>query len=206
LPRRSPISTEKVREYATDTEFRKVFADNMDSMYLLSFLLTADLATAEKCFVSSLENCLQGSCVFRDWARSWAQRMIVRNAVRMLAPSRNRSNAAPAPGNAGNRSLARTQQADAAIASILELEDLERFVFVISVLERYSDQDCALLLGCSRQDVRETRARALQHVAEASRLRNGAESGADSNAHVEQQTRENNVVPTSGFVFVRGFA
>lgn len=36
-----------------------------------------------------------------------------------------------------------------AIASMLELEDFERLVFVMSVLERYSDQDCSVLLGCS---------------------------------------------------------
>jgi hypothetical protein len=31
-------------------------------------------------------------------------------------------------------------------------------VFVISILEHYSEQDCALLLGCSVQQVREARA------------------------------------------------
>ena len=48
---------------------------------------------------------------------------------------------------------------------VLALENFERFVFVISVLERYSDQECALLLGCSIQDIRETRVRALEHIA-----------------------------------------
>jgi hypothetical protein len=37
-------------------------------MHLLSFLLTADLAKAEECFVSGLEDCIEGTYVFRDWA------------------------------------------------------------------------------------------------------------------------------------------
>ena len=67
----------------------------------------------------------------------------------------------------------RTAEANARIATILELEDFERFVFVLSVLCRYSDQDCSVLLDCSRQDVREMRAVSLQHVGESSR---GSES------------------------------
>lgn len=45
--------------------------------------------------------------------------------------------------------------------AVLALEDFERFVFVISVLEHYSVHECALLLGCSQQTVREGRTRAL---------------------------------------------
>jgi hypothetical protein len=48
----------------------------------------------------------------------------------------------------------------------------------MSVLERYSDQDCTVLLGHSRQDVREARMRALQHVAESDRISTVAGSGA----------------------------
>ena len=44
-----------------------MFAENMDSMHLLSFLLTADQTKAEECFVSGLEDCVEGTYVFRDW-------------------------------------------------------------------------------------------------------------------------------------------
>jgi DNA-directed RNA polymerase specialized sigma24 family protein len=47
---------------------------------------------------------------------------------------------------------------------ILGLEDFERFVFIMSVLERYSDHDCALLLGCSLQQFRQARTRAFRHI------------------------------------------
>ncbi len=63
------IATVISQAYATGTEFCTVFLGNMDSMHLLSFLLTADLTKAEECFVLGLEDCAKGSYVFRDWAR-----------------------------------------------------------------------------------------------------------------------------------------
>lgn len=167
MPRRSQIFTETSQLYATSTDFFRVFKESMDNMHLLSFLLTADVTKAEECFVSGLEDCATGSYVFREWARSWARRTIIQNAVRMLAARANQSAGTVTPSETVSCRFGRTPEAAAAIASILELEDFERFVFVMSVLERYSDQDCSVLLECSRRDVREMRTRALQHVTEA---------------------------------------
>jgi hypothetical protein len=50
------------------------------------------------------------------------------------------------------------------MAAILELRPFERFVYVISVLERYSDQDCSVLLECARRDVVAARIRAFQQL------------------------------------------
>ena len=166
MRRRSPISPETSQLYATSTEFCRVFRDDMDNMHLFSLLLTTDLTKAEECFVSGLEDCVKGSHVFRSWARSWARRTIIQNAVRMLALRTNQSTVTAAPKETLNCTFGRTPEAHAAIVGILGLEDFERFVFVMSVLEGYSDQDCSVLLGCSRQDVREARTRALQHIAE----------------------------------------
>jgi hypothetical protein len=195
MPRRPPISTETSQAYATRIEFCRVFAENMDSMHLLSFLLTADQTKAEECFVSGLEDCVEGTYVFRDWAQSWARRTIIQNAIRMLAPRKNHSTVADVPSDAVSCSFGRTRDTDYAIARILRLEHFERFVFVMSVLERYSDQDCSVLLGCSRQDVGETRMRALLHVAESDRLRTVAPSGCGSNDPEEAQTPEVQLEP-----------
>jgi hypothetical protein len=46
--------------------------------------------------------------------------------------------------------------------AVLRLEPFERFVYVMSVLERYSDLDCSVLLGCARRDVIAARIRGLQ--------------------------------------------
>ena len=139
MPPRRPISTKTSRHYATSTEFCRVFAENMNSMHLLSFLLTADLTKAEECFISGLEDCGKGGYVFREWARSWARRTIIRNAIRLLAPHSNESAFTAAPSETLNCTFGQTPEARAAIVGILGLEDLERFVFVMSVLEKYSD-------------------------------------------------------------------
>jgi hypothetical protein len=163
----------------------------MDSMHLLAFLLTADLAKAEECFVSGLEDCVEGTYVFRDWAQSWARRTIIQNAIRMLAPRKNHSTVANVPSDAVSCGFGRTQDADYAIARILRLERFERFVFVMSVLEKYSDQDCSVLLGCSRQDIEETRMRTLLVVTESDGLRtvdgSGSHSRDDEEAKVQTE-------------------
>ena len=182
--------------YATSADFCNVFAENMDSMHLLSFLLTADHRKAEECFVTGLEDCVKGRYVFRDWARSWARRTIIQNAVRMLAPRPERLTSAPIPEDPINCNFGQTPEANAAIASILELENFERFVFVISVLEKYSDQDCSILLGSSRQNVLDARMRALQHVAELYRMGTVAGSGIHSNTYEETQTRVSDTLAT----------
>ena len=43
-----------------------------DSLHRLSLLLAADRQKAEQCFVSGLKELVNGSPVFKEWARSWA--------------------------------------------------------------------------------------------------------------------------------------
>jgi hypothetical protein len=52
------------------------------------------------------------------------------------------------------------------LTGVLVLGDFERFVFVLSVLERYTDRECSVLLKSSLQEIEETRRRAVQHMAE----------------------------------------
>jgi hypothetical protein len=195
--RTSPIFTDISRAYATSAKFCRAFTDNMDSMHLLSFLLTGDLVNAEECFVSGLADCVTGSHVFRDWVRSWARRTIVQNAIRILAPIKGHSAVEDVSSDPVSCNFARTPEACYAIGSILRLKDFERFVFVMSVLEKYSDQDCAVLLGCSRQDIGETRMQALVHVAETEGLRTMSGAGFDRNDHQEEQARKAHNAPQS---------
>ena len=60
-------------------------------------------------------------------------------------------------------SLLEVASQDPRFSAILELPDFERFVYVLSVLEGCSDQQCAALLGVSPQQIEETRLRALRH-------------------------------------------
>lgn len=126
----------------------------------LSFLLTGDQKKAEKCFVSGIDDCVNESRVFREWARFWAKRTIIQNAIRELRPRPSQSSSSPSASvPSHNQSNVSAEHFEA--EAVLKLGDFERFVFIISVLEHYSQHDCALLLGCSISDIRQARVRAL---------------------------------------------
>jgi DNA-directed RNA polymerase specialized sigma24 family protein len=153
----------KPTPYASSTDFRQIFDEDMNSLYLLSFLLTADREQAEQCFVSGLEDAAEGNPVFKEWARSWARRVIIVNAVRVINPRPMKENGRSSSAmDSSNGKTPPGEQLE--IAAVLALEPFERFVFVMTVLERYSDQDCSLLLGCARRDVVAARTRALQQI------------------------------------------
>jgi DNA-directed RNA polymerase specialized sigma24 family protein len=61
------------------------------------------------------------------------------------------------------RSLPEFSLRDSHLAAILALPDLERFVYVLSVLEGCTDQECADLLNVSLEQIEETRLNALRH-------------------------------------------
>jgi hypothetical protein len=152
--------------YASSDDFRQVFDQDMNSLYLLSFLLTADREKAEQCFVSGLENAVDGNPVFKEWARSWARRVIIVNAVRAINPRPVQGDGRAS--SATVRSIGKTPPVEQVeIAAVLALEPFERFVYVMTVLERYSDQDCSLLLGCARWEVVAARTRAFEQIGNA---------------------------------------
>lgn len=154
-------------ECATSDDFRSLFTEDMNNLYLLSFLLTANREEAERCFVAGLADCVDGNPVFKEWASSWARCVIIRNAIRITATHIDPARLAASGSHSANEgNISRTPLQDAPFASILALEDFERFVYVLSVLERYPDQSCAVLLGTSVQEILETRIRALRHIAE----------------------------------------
>jgi len=166
----------KPTPYASCADFQRIFDEDMKSLHLLSFLLTADHEKAELCFVSGLDDAVEGNPVFIQWARSWARRAIIQNAVRVINPrpieGTSHSNSAFGAGNGetnGNGKRVVTEQ-QVEIAAVLELESFERFVYAMTVLERYSDQDCSLLLSCSRREVAAARTRALQQIGSARAL------------------------------------
>jgi DNA-directed RNA polymerase specialized sigma24 family protein len=142
------------------SDFCRIFEKDMNRLYLLSFMLTGDRSTAEQCFVGGLHIAQEGNQVFKEWAESWARRAIIQNAIQMIRPRKaaddTHSTLVPDIGNA------LTQRAE--IAGIVDLPAFERFAFVMSVLEGYSDQECALLLGCAPGDAAAGRTRALERL------------------------------------------
>src|ERR1700761_1822335 len=148
--------------YAAAADFGEVFTEEMHSLYLLSFLLTADKDKAEQCFIGGLVECLEGMGAFMEWARLWARRAIIRQAIRLIGPAPENTDHWPLV------SVTKTAVAspnNSLLAAIVSLPGFERFVFVMSILERLSDGDCLSLLRCSRREFDLARELAVRYLA-----------------------------------------
>jgi hypothetical protein len=157
------IADETVKSCSTTTDCYRIFAEEMDGLYWLAFLLTADKKMAEQCFVGGLGECVDQIHVSTERARSWARRAIVEDAIRIIRPVPEKSANgcfvdAKSPTTVGTRDP---------FAFIVSLRAFERFVFVLSVLEGQSDEDCQSLLRCTRQEFVAARKVALRLFAEA---------------------------------------
>jgi hypothetical protein len=159
------VRRNETNSYATREDFVKIFHEDMNGLYQLSFLLTGDHEKAEKCFVGGIDDCVKENRVFQEWAHSWAKRLIVVNAISELKPRPSLPNSSR-PASVFSHS---EQPSDSGghfdLETVLGLGDFERFVFVMSVLENYSHHECALLLGCSVWDIRQGRLHALEALA-----------------------------------------
>jgi DNA-directed RNA polymerase specialized sigma24 family protein len=178
-----PVRGAKADRYASREYFRRIFDEDSIGLYQLSFLLTGNPEEAQRCFVSGFEDCATGNSVFREWAHSWAKRTIIQNAIEDLKPRPKPSHSPLSATLFPNiDQLSRGPGGHFEIDAVLGLEDFERFVFIISILQHYSEQDCALLLGCSVQEVRQARARALQRIAISARAALARERLIDSDS------------------------
>jgi DNA-directed RNA polymerase specialized sigma24 family protein len=167
---RTRISETDEKQYATREDFLQIFDEDLNPLYQLSFLLTGDHQKGERCFVAGIEDCANANRVFREWARAWTKRVVVENAIRELKPRRSHFNRSSLPSvfshNQQSSSPARHFDADA----VRGLADFERCIFVLCVLERYRENECALVLGCSCSQVREACARAIEALASTGRV------------------------------------
>jgi len=148
MPKSIQVIDEEVKSYVAVEQVR-VFDEEMRNLYLLSFLLTADHDRAEKCLISAIARCGEGIGSVAEWERLWKRRIIFEHAIQMVMPS---------PDCADNGSFMVLKDPMGAaennlVADVLSLGSFERFVFVMSVLEGVSDEECAILLNCSQRDV-----------------------------------------------------
>ena len=151
--------------YATREDFINLFHEDINGLYQLSFLLTGDHEKAERCFVAGIEVSVKENRVFREWARSWAKRVIVANAIRELKPHPSLPRSSPSATGFSPSEKSSGSGGHFDLETVLRLGDFERFVFVMSVLENYSHRECALLLGCSVWEIRQARHHALEELA-----------------------------------------
>src|SRR5215510_353210 len=146
--------------HVTGTDFCHIFQEEMQSLYSLALLLTNDHSIAEECFVASLEDCLNAHSVFEEWALSWSKRAVIKNAIRLTSPRPEKDDEASFTPDG----LERKSKSTLAHA-LFGLQQFQRFVTVMSVLERYSDKECAILLNCCTQEVAAARSQGLRHLA-----------------------------------------
>lgn len=169
--------------YASVDDFRDVFLSNFNRLYLLAYLLTGDHESAERCFVMGLDHCLDGCSVFKGWAQLWARRAIIKNAIRMISPAPE--------GNSESldrdfhRALCVGGEDDL-LFNVVKLKSFERCAFVISVLERFSDHECSLLLRSTRGEIIKARRNAMGHLIFRSELIASAESRQWSICHLAE--------------------
>lgn len=172
LKRNSPL-LERAREYASPEDFCRIFKNEMGSLYWLALILTLDEDKAEQCFVVGLEECISGNAVFKEWARSWSRRVVIKKAIQLISPTADTTYHAPVIG-VGEKL---DSNAKLVLTAVRHLQPFDRFVFVISVLESYADRECAALLGCTPSDVVEARIRALQVIQKSASSSREAGSG-----------------------------
>jgi len=154
-------------EYASADDFQRLFASEMVDLFHLAFLLTADAEKAERCLVVTMHRCMAAGDVVKGWLPVWTRNALIRNAIGIVTgiPGSPRSKIArpePFPSIHAAQRSARDETNES--AGILELSDFDRLVYVICTLENYPTRDCAMLLGRSRQEVRDAQHRALAQI------------------------------------------
>jgi DNA-directed RNA polymerase specialized sigma24 family protein len=145
-------------DYADRSDFCQVFEREMQSFYLLAFLLTANHEKAEQVFALTLEQALKEQSVFKDWAQPWIKHSLIKNAIGIVSPASASYGGERELWSAAQPAMAGEEE----INAVTFLPPLQRFVFVMSILERYSLWECSVLLGCGAQKVARSRMRSLR--------------------------------------------
>jgi hypothetical protein len=136
----------------------------MTDFFQLSLQLTADADKAERCFTLAMKDCFGTNAIIKGFARTWARRMVVRNAIHLVLGIDNdfaRDTDSEFHLQPSAHRLSELRES----AAILDLPDFDRLAFVICVLERNSILDCALLLRKSPKDVNDAIMRATSQIA-----------------------------------------
>ena len=147
-------------DYAKHADICDIFRNDTKQLYLLAFLLTANHQESEQCFLSTVEEAFKEQAVFKEWVRSWITRRLIENAIAIVLPASARNGQKRDLWGAGRHEAQRGYEID----TVTKLAPFERFVFVMSILERYSNWDSSLLLGCSMTKIAQARMKALRRL------------------------------------------
>jgi DNA-directed RNA polymerase specialized sigma24 family protein len=156
---RSKAQGQVQSRYATSSDLCENFVNDLQLLYLLAFLLTGSHHDAEQCFVTTIDDAITANGVFKGWERSWNRRCLIINAIRRVFPESTQSD-----GKRDGQYEIKSRELSTINAVAKLAPPLQRFVFVMCVLEGYSERECALLLGRPPRDVFEARIEALWQV------------------------------------------
>lgn len=148
------------RKHVSSAEFCQIFVEEMTSLYKLAFFLTTNHERAKQCVLAALESSLSESNVHIQWGRLWSKRAVIKSAVAMTF--------IPLAANVEKRDDWEEAEFESlpgtVINAVTRLSPLERFVFVLSVMERLSLRECSVLLSCPLGCVLEAQVRALRNL------------------------------------------
>jgi hypothetical protein len=135
-------------EHISAAKYSATIMDQMNCLYLLSYLVTADRQVAEHCLTRALAEYVEGQIGFLAWAENEGRLAVLRQAIRSVRPVLkqvrwlNCSEMMP--------SVATAHQPFAVITS---LSPFERFAFVMCTIENLPEDDSAGLLNCTVEDL-----------------------------------------------------
>jgi hypothetical protein len=114
-------------------------------------------------FPLRVEDAVSNNSVFKDRTHLWARRSIILHAIQLLCPRQNHEHQS----NEVRLSIGEISaevRAYPNLVGIVRLNSFERFVFITSILDKYSDQECSLFLGCFLRDVINAWIAAFRHL------------------------------------------
>jgi DNA-directed RNA polymerase specialized sigma24 family protein len=153
----------KTRFCATDDDFEQLFLTEMNDFYRLSLQLTADAQKADRCLIYAMRDCFGKNTISRGFARVWARRMVMCNAISLVLDIDNGNACDPECEFQLQPSGYRTEELRES-AAVLDLPDVDRLAFVFCVLERFAVLDCALLMRKSPKNVNDAIVRAMNQI------------------------------------------
>jgi hypothetical protein len=133
-----------------------IFDRERVGLHCLAQLLTGNLEIARRCLATAFRECIMSDSVSKGWVLSWARRTVIRNAIGLLTRGQSLPSTCAESDNCSPAFALDAPCVPDGSEWILGLPECDRLVYVICVLERYSTQDCALLLGKSVRDIYRT--------------------------------------------------
>jgi len=124
-------------------EYWGLISSEMNVLYVLSFLLTAQKEKAELCLEQTLDEFIEGEGDFIEWACARGRQALLEHALYTMKPDATDDEMDFSDGlfSSNGRHL---------FGSIALLPAFERFVFVMTTIYGKSDTECARLLGATR--------------------------------------------------------